>query len=307
MASQVDEECFVNYFASDPELKIYYIITNLLYAGNLDRLSFKEIKEQFQVSLSTVKKVVDTINQCIPDTLHVKKESCRRIIITELGRKILLCDIIKLVPQEGILYDDLKKTVDPALLNHLISNWLKMYKNSDGKNLLVWMKYSTFTALHASLLQFRESHESQNMSQKTIDNLLSLRWIKIINVNHEIRCKPSFPLTIDSKLSFLCKLAEEIYRKMLVDYNDHSSKIKSDMEMVLTLQSTLQKEIDSHNEKRLHVMEQHRTLLMMRQYFFRSEHIYAKALRSIPPQAPSDVVPGIDLIIEPGQPQPSSQ
>ena len=202
MASQVDKEnCLHEYFASEQESQVHYFIVKSLYdGGHLGLLDCKEIEGKLHITRGRVLNVVCDINRCSPEVVTCRENyDYSNFIVTEKGKSVLECPIERLIPEDGILSDNIK-AFSPIFLLHqyLRIDWLSMVRDEQGIKITRGENYPDFERLFTSLLQFKNANFLTNVQE-----LNRLQWIETIDEILELIRGFKFPSTNSEKWNLL--------------------------------------------------------------------------------------------------------
>ena len=298
MANQVEiEEIFSEHFENHPELRISYFIMNSLFDRNL--FEFLDCRQLAKTFWTTNRKVINAakhLQKCCPDVVICASNlNYRNTVITKLGKDFLVYDISKVVPQDGISSEELKKRINATFLKKCVrENWLIFEQSADkylpGKN------FSDYVRLYTALNKYKQTKDLTNQQ-----HLVAQRYIKTIKGRHEISRGSLFPSDVNEKLFRLYVLAEAVYNEMLEDLQASSDQIKQKKSCLRMGQQNVCNKIKSHNERRRFLKDPQEKLMIIQSQMNSWRQNYAVPEQSARPQSPPDIIPLPKQV--PSQPQ----
>ena len=298
MANQVEiEEIFSEHFENHPELRVCYFIMNSLFDRNLfEFLDCRQIAKTLCTTYSKVMNAAKHLQQCCPDVVICTSNlNYRNTVITRLGKEFLFYDIKKIVPQDGISSEELKKRIYATTLKKCVrENWLVFEQSADkylpGKN------FSDYVKLYTALNKYKQT---KNLTNK--QDLVAQRYIKIMNGRHEISRGSLFPSDVNGKLFRHYVLAEAVYNEMLKDLQVSSDQIKQKKSCLRMGQQNFCNKIKSHNERRCFLKDPQEKLMIIQSQMNSWRQNYAVPEQNARPQSPPDIIPLPKQV--PSQPQ----
>ena len=288
MANQVKiEEIFSEHFQNHPKLKICYFVINFLFDRNLfEFLDCRQLAKTLRTSFKKVITAAKHLQQCCPDVvIYTCYPNYRETFITNLGEEFLFYDISKIVSQDGISSEELRKRIYATTLKKCVrENWLVFEESVDkylpGKN------FSDYVKLYTALNKYKQTKNLTNQQ-----DLVAQRYIQIINGRHEISRGSLFPSDVNGKLLWLYELAENAYKKMLEDLQASSDHIKRKKNWLRVHQQNVCNKIKSHNERRCFLKDRQEKLMIIQLQMNSWRQNYAVPEQSARPQSPPDIIP----------------